>query len=201
VGASSVLPLRIEDVGRAAGIIARAFHEDALNVHLYPDGATRVRVSPVMFDAIVRYDQLFGQVDHLPGFTAVATWMRPGETEETPARLAQAGFDDLPVEVPLATLDAVFSYIGPAIANVAPEPHWHLRLLGVDSGHQGGGLGAVLLRHGLDRAANTGHPVVLETFAERSLPFYLRNGFELLLDDVEPGSDLRFWALRHLAPS
>ena len=196
-----MLPLRIEDVGRAAGIIARAFDEDALYVHLYPDGATRVRVSPVMFDAIVRYDQLFGQVDHLPGFTAVATWMRPGETEETPARLAQAGFDDLPVEVPLATLDAVFSYIGPAIANVAPEPHWHLRLLGVDSGHQGGGLGAVLLRHGLDRAANTGHPVVLETFAERSLPFYLRNGFELLLDDVEPGSDLRFWALRHLAPS
>ena len=92
----------------------------------------------------------------------------------------------------MATLDAVFSYIGPATANVAPEPHWHLRLLGVDSGHQGGGLGAVLLRHGLDRAANTGHPVVLETFAERSLPFYLRNGFELLLDDVEPGSDLRF---------
>jgi len=141
VGASSVLPLRIEDVGRAAGIIARAFHEDALNVHLYPDGATRARLSPVMFDAIVRYDQLFGQVDHLPVFTAVATWMRPGETEETPARLAQAGFDDLPVEVPLDTLDAVFGYIGPAIANVAPEPHWHLRLLGVDSGHQGGGLG------------------------------------------------------------
>ena len=139
-----MLPLRIEDVGRAAGIIARAFHEDALNVHLYPDGATRARLSPVMFDAIVRYDQLFGQVDHLPGFTAVATWMRPGETEETPAQLAQAGFDDLPVEVPLDTLDAVFSYIGPAIANLAPEPHWHLRLLGVDSGHQGGGLEAIL---------------------------------------------------------
>ena len=99
---------------------------------------------------------------------------------------------------PLETLDTVFGFIGQAIAKVATEPHWHLRLLGVDPGHQGGGLGAVVLRHGLDRAADTGYPVVLETFAERSVPFYLRNGFEFLVDDVEPGSGLRFWALHHV---
>jgi len=55
-----------------------------------------------------------------------------------------------------------------------------------------------VLRHGIDRAADTGHSVVLETFAERSVPFYLRNGFEVLVDDVEPVSSLRFWALRHV---
>ena len=198
MGAASVLPLRNEDVGLAARVIARAFHEDALNVHLYPDDETRARVTPLMFSAIVRYDHLFGQVDRLPGFAAVASWIRPGEEVETSERLAQAGFDDLPDDVPLETLDTVFAFIGPAIAKAIPEPHWHLRLLGVDPDHQGGGLGAILLRYGLDRASDTGHPVVLETFAERSVPFYLRNGFELLLDDVEPESGLRFWALRHV---
>ena len=197
MGASSVVTLRNEDVGRAAQVIAAAFHADPLNVYLYPDDAIRARLAPLMFDAIVRYDALFGQVDHLPGFRAVATWMRPGEAEETPERLALAGFQALPDEVPLQMLDTVFAHIGPAIADVAAEPHWHLRLLAVDPGHQSGGLGAALMRRGLDRAADSGHPVVLETFAERSVSFYLRNGFELLLDDVEPASGLRFWALRN----
>jgi GNAT superfamily N-acetyltransferase len=198
VAASPVMSLRADDVERAAAIIARAFHEDELTVHLYPDDKERRRLAPLMFEAIVRYDQLFGQVDHLPEFTAVASWMRPGETVESPQRLRQAGFDELPDDVPLETLDAVFASIGPAIAKVAPEPHWHLRLLGVEPSHQGGGLGAMVMRHGIERAAATGHSVVLETFAERAVRFYLRNGFEILVDDVDPASDLHFWALRHI---
>jgi GNAT superfamily N-acetyltransferase len=194
---SPVLSLRNEDLERAARVIARAFHDDELTVHMYPDDETRARLAPLMFEAILRYDHLFGQVDHLAGFTAVATWVRPGETVETPERLAEAGFGDLPGGVPLETLDAVFGFIGTAVAAVAPEPHWHLRLLGVEPDRQGGGLGAVVMRHGIDRAADSGHPVVLETFAERNVPFYLRNGFELLVEDIEPTSGLRFWALRH----
>jgi GNAT superfamily N-acetyltransferase len=197
VGISPVLSVRDEDVGQASGVIASAFHDDALTVHLYPDDETRRRLAPLMFEALVRYDQLFGQVDRLPGFTAVATWLRPGETAETADRLAQAGFHALPDEVPLEALDSFFGAIGPTIASVAPEQHWHLRLLGVDPVHQGGGLGAVLLHHGINRAARSGHPVVLETFSERAVSFYLRNGFHLLLDDVEPVSGVRFWTLRH----
>ena len=197
MGISPVLSLRDEDVGQASGVIASAFHDDALTVYLYPVDETRKRLAPLMFEALVRYDQLFGQVDRLPGFTAVATWLRPGETAEAADRLAQAGFDALPDEVPLEALDSFFGAIGPAIASVAPQPHWHLRLLGVDPGHQGGGLGAVLLHHGINRAARSGHPVVLETFSERAVSFYLRNGFHLLLDDVEPVSGIRFWTLRH----
>ena len=197
VGAPPVLPLQKDDVEVAGRLIARAFHEDELTVHLYPESDARARFAPAMFAAFLRYDQLFGQVDHLAGCTAVASWIRPGETVETPERLAQAGFDDLPDEVPIETLDSVFGFIGPAIAKAAPEPHWHLRLLGVEPGHQGGGLGAVVMRHGIDRAAASGHPVVLETFSERAVPFYLRNGFKILVDDIEPTSSLRFWALHH----
>jgi hypothetical protein len=83
VGVSAVRSLRDEGVGQASGVIARAFHDDALTLHLYPDDETRRRLAPLMFEALVRYDQLFGQVDYLPGLTAVATWLRPGETAET----------------------------------------------------------------------------------------------------------------------
>jgi GNAT superfamily N-acetyltransferase len=192
-----VLTLGTADVERAGAVIARAFYADPLNVHLYPDERMRTQIAPSMFTAYVRLDQMFGQVDHLPELQAVASWVLPGEAAETPERLAEARFDDLPAEVPLDVLETVFGFIGSAVAEIAPEPHWHLRLLGVEPGLQGGGLGALLVQHGLRRAAAGGHPVMLETFSERNLGFYARSGFELLVDDVEPISGVRFWALRH----
>ncbi len=74
---SSVQALRPDDVGSASAVIGRAFHDDPPTVYLYPDEQQRRLLAPVMFEALVRYDCLFGQVDHLPGFSAVATWMRP----------------------------------------------------------------------------------------------------------------------------
>ncbi len=192
-----MLSLQDEDVEVAGRVIARAFDTDDLNVHLYPDRETRARSAPMLFETLVRYDRLFGQVDYLDSFAAVASWMRPGEVE-TPERLAQAGFDDLPDEVRLELLHEVFGFVAPAIAEAAPDPHWHLRLLAVEPTHQGGGLGALLMRHGIERAAASGHAVVLETFSERAMRFYLDNGFEILVDGVEPTSGLHFWALRHV---
>jgi hypothetical protein len=117
VSTAPALPVTLEDVGTAVGVIARAFHDDALTVHLYPDDAERARLTPLMFDGLVRYDVLFGCVDRLPGFEGVATWLLPDGPPETPERLAQARF-------------------------------------------------------------------------------YLRDGFELVVADVEPATGIRFWALR-----
>jgi GNAT superfamily N-acetyltransferase len=196
VGNLEVLPLGEADVGVAGHLIARAFETDDLNVRQYPDAETRARCAPMLFETLVRYDQLFGQVDYLEGFVAVASWMRPGEVE-TAEKIAQAGFEDLPEDVGMGFIEKVFGFVGPAIAEVQRDPHWHLRLLAVEPAHQGGGLGAALMRHGLDRAAASGHAVVLETFSPRAMQFYARNGFETIVDAVEPTSGLRFWALRH----
>ena len=191
---SNAVPVRQDEVEAAAAVIARAFHEDELNVHLYPDDRERSRLAPAMFEAIVRYDFLFGQVDRLPELAAVATWLRPGDADETPERLTEAGFDDLPDEVPLDTLGEVFAFVEQAHARAIPEPHWYLRLLGVAPGRQRRGLGGALLKHGLARASDSGHPCFLETFSERNVPFYLHHGFELVVEDVEPVSGLRFWS-------
>ncbi len=176
--------------------MARAFETDDLNRRQYPDAETRARCAPMLFEALVRYDQLFGQVDCLEGHLAVASWIRPGE-HETAERLTQAGFDDLPRDVRMDFIEKVFGFVGAAIEHVQPEPHWHLRLLAVEPAHQGSGLGEALLRHGLERAATTGHPVVLETFSPRAMRFYVRTGFETIVDTIEPTSGLRVWALRH----
>jgi GNAT superfamily N-acetyltransferase len=185
--------LRQDDVGAAASVIARAFHGDPLTGYLYPDDPVRLRLAPLMFEAFVRYDCLFGEVDYLPGFAAVATWLPPGDDGETPERLASAGFDRLPDEIPLKAIDEFFAAIAPAHERAAPTPHWYLRLLGVEPSDQGRGFGAALLQHGLKRADADGHGCYLETFAERNVPFYLRHGFELVVDEVERHSGIHTW--------
>ena len=63
MGSLNVLSLGEPDVGVAGDVIARAFETDALNVRQYPDVETRARCAPMLFEALLRYDQLFGQDD------------------------------------------------------------------------------------------------------------------------------------------
>ena len=93
-----VLSLGAADAAIAGSVIARAFDSDPLNRRHHPDAVTRARWTPLLFETFVRYDQRFGQVDYLEHFVAVATWLKPGDVE-TPEKLAQVGFDDLPDEV------------------------------------------------------------------------------------------------------
>ncbi|MDB4988992.1 MAG: GCN5-related N-acetyltransferase [Myxococcaceae bacterium] len=62
--------------------------------------------------------------------------------------------------------------------------YWHVHAVAVDPEHQGEGVGASLLAHGMRELArlrtDRSVPVVLSTQRERNLPLYHRAGFELL---------------------
>lgn len=58
-------------------------------------------------------------------------------------------------------------------------PHLYLYQLGVDPSAQGQGVGAALVRHGLELADRERLPAYLETGNERNLPFYRHLGFEV----------------------
>jgi len=161
-----------------------------------PEESDRARLWPKLFEALVRYDHLYGEAERLDDFWAVATWLPPGEEEATAEKLHRAGWDDLPAELPLESIGQILGAIVSAVRSAAPEPHWLLRLLAVDPDRQGRGLGSALLEHGLRRAKRGGRPVLLETVDARTVPFYLRHGFEVAVEDVEPSSGLRYWGLR-----
>lgn len=200
---AAIVGVVAHEASAVGAVLSRAFFDDPLNTHLFPDERRRARDAPEIFGVLARYDILFGRVDRLGDFDAVATWLMPGEIAETPERLAQAGFDQLADTVgiaPLERLEAFYSVVEEAHMRAAPEPHWYLRLLGVDPGLQGRGLGGLLLAYGLARADASGRPCFLETFTERNVPFYMRHGFQLVLDDVEPNSGIRYWGFHRPAP-
>lgn len=194
--------LRVVDVGAgevpvAAAVLGRAFESDPLARFLFPKRSVHPDLAPLLFAAVVRYHCMFGRADRLVSFGGVALWLAPGQLE-TAEGLRQAGFDRLSEQIgrpAVERMGLVDVAIEEARRRAVPEPHWYLRLLGVEPSQQSGGLGGALLQHGLARADGSGAPCYLETFREQTIGFYLRHGFELLTDDVETTSGIHYWGL------
>jgi GNAT superfamily N-acetyltransferase len=188
---------RIERAGEIAG---RAFFDDPLARHFLPDDEQRRELLQAHFIPLIRYGVLFGEV-----FTtaetphAVAVWLPPDQDQMTPEKIEQAGLDRVHELVgPEAwhRFETVENYVETFHPAEAPEPHWYLLLLGVDNPFQGKGLGSALLQRVHERADKQGQPSWTWTTSEPNVPFYTRNGYRVLTDEVEPTSNVRIWTLR-----
>jgi predicted N-acetyltransferase YhbS len=74
-----------------------------------------------------------------------------------------------------------------------PHPHWNLMILAVDPSEQGRGIGGSLVRTNLDRADREGASCYLVTDRPQNVSFYTNLGFKVIVEDVAPESDMRFW--------
>lgn len=74
------------------------------------------------------------------------------------------------------------------------EPHWYLNLMGVHPREQSRGIGAALLRAGLERAERDGLGAYLESSNERNLTLYRRHGFETR-HEITVGGGVRMWLM------
>ena len=78
----------------------------------------------------------------------------------------------------------------------APDDHWYLQTLGVDPTHQGKGYGSMLMEYMLEKIDNKNAlPVFLETSTDINVKFYKRFGFEVMREEIVPGTNLKQWYL------
>jgi GNAT superfamily N-acetyltransferase len=179
-----VRPGRREDAQAAATALAAAFHDTEVFRWIVPDEAQRAHLLPPMF---------LGYTRHVHPFTgnplvategsrvrAAALWAPPGQWRaplwrtvlmmltvlRTPGRKGMQQFGDRGQPVDQAL-----------IAAHPTEPHWYLSVLGVDPSAAGTGAGGALVRAGLDRARETGHPAYLEC-EEHLVGYDERFGFQ-----------------------
>ena len=54
-------------------------------------------------------------------------------------------------------------------------------------------MGSATITPELRRADSEGLPCYLETFQPRNVPLYLKHGFQIMAEEVEPVSGLRAW--------
>ena len=74
-------------------------------------------------------------------------------------------------------------------------PHMYLWMMGVLPEHQGKGVGSHLMRYAFKDAKIGGRTCYVETFKERNLAFYQKNGFEFVSQEALPNGP-PFWTLR-----
>ncbi len=180
-------------------LLARALVTDAFPTFMVPERAERERLLPWHYHSLARFAELAGEVWTTTGaLQGAALWLWRDDQPQSFERLERSGLIDAP-KVLGAEAFRRYSQIVGHLERVhrreLPAPHWYLSNVGVEPAAQGQGIGATLLAPMLRRADLEGASCYLETFEARTLSLYRRLGFELVVDEVEPTSQLHVWAL------
>ena len=194
------VPLAASQIDEAGKVLAQAFNDDPLAAYMLPKEEDRAVLLPAHFIAVVKYGLLSGEVWTTEGrVEGVSVWLPPGRLEMNPVRMHEAGFDELPS---IIGFDAVqrftefFQYLEPIHKRDVQAEHWYAMVIGVAPESQGRGIGDSLLQPVLTRADLEGVPCYLETVQPTNVSFYRKHGFEVIVEEVEPRSRLRFWTFR-----
>jgi GNAT superfamily N-acetyltransferase len=184
----------------AAETLARAFMNDPIQTCTFPDPVVRAELSVPHFEALVRLGLLMGEVWVTEGaIEAVGIWWPPDHKEIDEVLLDESGLAELPGVIGADAFGRFMSVIEPIERlhrREMPMPHWYAMVLGVEPTLHGQGLGRLLLRTVFDVADKQGVPCYLETAQPANVRFYTNSGFQLLLEDVEPTSGLRYWTFK-----
>ncbi|WP_408956272.1 GNAT family N-acetyltransferase [Natroniella sp. ANB-PHB2] len=78
---------------------------------------------------------------------------------------------------------------------IIKEPHQYLILLGVAPKNQGQGIGSKLMLPFLKVAERKDHPCYLETHKFENIAIYKSYGFEVVSEDMVPGTDIVQWSM------
>ncbi|MGF6597480.1 GNAT superfamily N-acetyltransferase [Paraburkholderia sp. GAS448] len=163
-----------------AGMLARAFANDPLAVHVFPDDEVRHQRLVAVYRFYLRIFSRSGVVVTNRDRNAASLWLPPGRY---PLSLAEH-LRLLPRMAMATGLTArpsalhVLSHLEQM--HPAGRTFWYLDVLGVEPVKQRTGLGGTLLKTGLDVCDEQGAASWLETAEPSNLPFYSAYGFEVL---------------------
>lgn len=199
-GQRTSVPLLEDQIEQAGHLLARAFRNDPLNIYALPHERERARVNPTYFSSFVRYGHLTGEVWTMEGrLDGVAVWSPPRGLDIQPDLAERAGLASLTSVVgvePVERKKKVFDHLDMLHERDVQGPHWYLAFIGIEPNRQRQGFGSTLLQPVIARADAEKLPCYTETFNATNIPFYSKNGFEIVVEDDEPWSGLRFWTFR-----
>lgn len=184
-----VIQASLDRVPDLAALLGRAFTDDPMLVWPFGENETD-RIA----DFFRAFDEQIADLGWLwevgPG-SGVAAWIPPGSD--------QVMLDiDRSMRSTLAAAEARHDELWEWIADHFPrEPFWYLDHLAVEAESRGSGLGAALIRHGLDFADRDGVPAFLETARPGNVAYYERRGFRTIAEGDAPGGGPHLWFMRY----
>jgi GNAT superfamily N-acetyltransferase len=198
----SAKTVRLADsqIPAAAVTLARAFHDDPLMIYTIPDSADRARLLPEVYARMIRFGSLAGEVHTTSGAVEGAAIWLPPNAKWTPENLEASGLNQLASLIGGDSYQRYREVVGrewQARERDMTVACWYLFILGVEPSRQRRGFGGALMRPVLERADSEQLACYLETENERNVAFYLKQGFEMVVNGEEAGSSgVRFWTFR-----
>lgn len=197
---AEIVRLADSQIPAAAATLAHAFQDDPLMVYAIPDPADRARLLPDVYARMIRFGTLAGEVYATTGaLDGVALWLPP-DAKWTRENIEASGMHQLATLIGNDSYQRyrdVVSREWQARERDMTGPCWYLFLLGVEPSRQRKGRGRALMRPVMERA-DAGHlACYLETENQRNVDFYLKQGFEMIVNGEEAGAtSVRFWTFR-----
>jgi GNAT superfamily N-acetyltransferase len=197
--AFAIDPLAEDQLAQAGAVLARAFLDYPLFSSVFTDFDERSRVVHANMMWLVHHACRFGDVVGIGNPLIGASLMfPPGDDPFSSERIAQSGYHELAEQIGTVAWDrlegAPQMFYGEAdLTRIVTHPHWHLDAIAVDPAHQGQGVGSTLLDAIHTTTDADGRPVALVTHDPRTIPLYLRHGYKLIFEGMEPTSDVHHW--------
>jgi GNAT superfamily N-acetyltransferase len=180
-----------DDVEALVAMLCRAFADDPIVSFLFPGDSSlatwrRHGGLAAFFRTQLRGDLLgFGGVHTTDDHAGVAAWAPPGKPFATGLAGIVSVLPVLPYVLGGNTLRAL-RFLSVTEKVHGDEPHWYLATLGTEPARQSQGIGSALVAPVLERCDREGVPARLESSNPRNIPFYARQGFEVV-DEVSLG--------------
>jgi GNAT superfamily N-acetyltransferase len=193
-----ILQLRGSQIGQAAAVLTRAFHDDPIMEYVFPNESTRAKLASWLHEGTLNYGLLYGEICVTPNVSGVAIWLVPGSTTMTFIKALRAGMLATPFKLGLRAFWRLwkFNKLKKRLEDQSlTGKHWILMALAVEPSEQGRGIASALLAPGLARADADGLPCYLETTNEANLPFYEKYGFEVSAHAHMAGGGPGIWGM------
>jgi len=202
---SQIKEIRPEHVDRVSVVLEQAFRDCTYTRYFYPDGTDhRMQAMVWFYSKIATYAAQNGRVwaaydnknpDVLQG---VALWQPPYESGISFWDMIKAGMASAPWTMGVKASWRAVSCLDQCEKKhrqTITGPHWALYSIGVDPAFQNLCIGTKLMKPILDCADADQLPCYLDTPSERSLNFFRRLGFEVVLDVDSPPAGPPFWTM------
>ncbi len=197
-----VARMREDQIAPAIDLLARLLNREPFAPSFGSDPVQRMKTFRDGFSPLIEYCHAHAHphVATIGGDIAgLALWMPPHGVRASEDEEREYGLDRMPAifgdtVIRLRPLgDMLRDLHIRAMEGIA---HWFLAMMVVDPARTRAGIGSALLRPVLPRADEGGLPCYADTIVPDLARFYLRYGFEVLVEGVEPSTGIRFWTMR-----
>ena len=183
----------------SAEMFARALQDDPLYTCFIPNSTERKDKSHILFEGMLRYGVLYGEVYATsPNLEGVASWVPSEKVDFTTWRIIRSGIFSVFFGLGKKVISRMLSfgdYTSSLHRNHASSPHLYLFMIGVDPIFQGKGYASKLLKPMFLRIDQEHLPCYLETHNEKNVSIYQHFGFEVVEEGTIPGTNVTHWGM------